>query len=233
MNFPFSTEQFLDVFARYNEAVWPAQYFLNAVAVVALLLAFSHWRYAVRVGAALVGLMWLWAGIAYHWLHFAHINPAAGFFGGLFMFQATMMFRVATSANGLGFTRRWTVHRLAGVGIILYALAVYPVLGLFLGHRYPNAPTFGAPCPVTLFTLGFLLLAEGHHTKRLMVIPILWAALGSIAAFQFGMKEDIGLLVATVPAAWHVVRQGGRSRLLPESGQDTVHGRQRLRSRIP
>jgi hypothetical protein len=144
-----------------------------------------------------------------------------------------MMFRFAASANGFGFTRRWTVRRFAGLGIILYALAVYPALGHFLGHRYPSAPTFGAPCPVTLFTLGFLLLAECRHTKRLMAIPMLWAALGSIAAFQFGMKEDIGLLVATVLAAWHVIRHCGGSRRLPASGQDAVHGRQPRRSEIP
>lgn len=233
MNLPFSTEQFLDVFARYNEAVWPAQYFLNAVAVVALLLAFNDWRHAARVAAALVGVMWLWAGVAYQWSHFTHINPAAWFFGTLFVFQAAMMFRIATSANGLGFTRRWTVRRLSGVSIIVYALIVYPVLGYCLGHTYPGTPTFGAPCPVTLFTLGVLLLSDGRHTKLLFVIPLLWAMLGSIAAFQLGMKEDLGLLAAAGLSIWFAFRRGKLIGPVSELGQEMLRGQHREGSRLP
>ena len=34
MNFPFTTEQFLDVFRAYNLAVWPAQIFLVVLVLI-------------------------------------------------------------------------------------------------------------------------------------------------------------------------------------------------------
>jgi hypothetical protein len=36
---PFTAEQFFDVFATYNEGVWPGQWALSALAVAGLLLA--------------------------------------------------------------------------------------------------------------------------------------------------------------------------------------------------
>ena len=39
MGMPFTVEQFFDVFRRYNEAVWPAQWVLVTLAVVATVLA--------------------------------------------------------------------------------------------------------------------------------------------------------------------------------------------------
>lgn len=46
MNLPFTTDEFLGVFARYNEAVWPAQYLLNAVALVGVALILGRRRRA-------------------------------------------------------------------------------------------------------------------------------------------------------------------------------------------
>jgi hypothetical protein len=45
VNLPFTPQQFFEVFARYNAAVWPAQIGLNAVALACVALAF-------RAGAA-------------------------------------------------------------------------------------------------------------------------------------------------------------------------------------
>jgi hypothetical protein len=87
-----------------------------------------------------------------------------------------------------------------GAVLIVYALVVYPVLGHLLGHRYPAAPTFGLPCPTTIFTFGVLLWARAPVPRVLVVVPMLWAALGAVAAMQLGVPEDFGLLVAGVTA---------------------------------
>ena len=36
------------------------------------------------------------------------------------------------------------------------ALVAYPVLSAMLGREFPEMPTFGLPCPTTIFTLGLL-----------------------------------------------------------------------------
>jgi hypothetical protein len=85
--------------------------------------------------------------------------------------------------------RRW-----AGWALIAYALIAYPLLGHAFGHRYPALPTFGLPCPTTIFTFGVLLLAAAP--RALFVVPLAWSAIGSVAAFRLGVVQEYGLLAA-------------------------------------
>jgi hypothetical protein len=49
----------------------------------------------------------------------------------------------------------------AGIALIVYALAVHPLLGLWLEYSYPAPPMFEVtPCPMKIFTFGCLLLAR-------------------------------------------------------------------------
>ncbi len=77
-------------------------------------------------------------------------------------------------------------------------MVIYPVLGHFLGHVYPNSPTFGAPCPTTIFTFGLLLWTTTRVRWYILVIPCLWAIVGSSAAISLGIREDTGLLVSGI-----------------------------------
>jgi Family of unknown function (DUF6064) len=45
--------------------------------------------------------------------------------------------------------------------LTIYAAALYPLLGLAMGHPSSELPMFGVtPCPVTIFTFGMLLLTD-------------------------------------------------------------------------
>jgi len=83
---------------------------------------------------------------------------------------------------------------------LAFQLLVYPAVGHALGHRYPVVPTFGTPCPMTIFTFGIFCLLPSSIPRFAMVIPVLWAVVGSYAAFGFGMVEDVGLIGAAVLA---------------------------------
>jgi hypothetical protein len=72
------------------------------------------------------------------------------------------------------------------------------VLGYLFGHVYPKSPTFGLPCPTTIFTFGLLLWTKTKFPKAVLVIPFLWSLIGFSAALTMGIHEDIGLLVAGV-----------------------------------
>lgn len=78
---------------------------------------------------------------------------------------------------------------------MLFGPIVYPIMGQFLGHNYPNTPTFGLPCPTTIFTIGALLLAN-RPPKYIAIIPLLWSAIGFSAAISLGVKEDVSLLIS-------------------------------------
>jgi hypothetical protein len=91
----------------------------------------------------------------------------------------------------------------AGGALLGYALVVYPLLGWALGHRYPASPTFGLPCPTTIATFGVLIWVRPQPRWWLLIVPLLWAVVGTSAAFSLGIREDLGLLVAGVVAgAW-------------------------------
>jgi hypothetical protein len=100
---PFTRQQFLAVFASYNEAIWPAQvvaYLLGAL-VVGLLL--RQGRASAKIIAGVLSLMWLWTGIAYHGLYFAEINPAALLFGPMFVLQGLFFIRLSLGRPRLRF----------------------------------------------------------------------------------------------------------------------------------
>ncbi|WP_345694222.1 DUF6064 family protein [Fodinibius salicampi] len=91
------------------------------------------------------------------------------------------------------------IYSVTGIIFILYSIIIYPLLGYSFGHVYPQSPVFGlAPCPTTIFTFGILLQAKGRIPLWLIAIPGIWSLVGFSAAFQLGIYEDIGLIVAGV-----------------------------------
>ena len=194
MRLPFDAQQFFDVFARYNTAVWPAQLALLLAALAAVGLA-CRGRGGRVVGVTLGGL-WLWMGTAYHLAFFRAINPAATAFGALFVLEGLLLIAVAASPRPLAFRWTPTISGTVGAALVAYALLGYPILGYWLGHRYPAAPTFGLPCPTTILTLGLLAWTAPPRRWLVLVIPLAWSAVGASAAVQLGVWEDLGLVAA-------------------------------------
>jgi hypothetical protein len=135
-------------------------------------------------------------GIVYHLIFFSAINKAAYIFGALFIIQGILFFIWGVFKGELSFDYRKTNYNNAGILIILYALIIYPVLGYNLGHAYPYSPTFGLPCPTTIFTFGILLFSNKKIPVYILIIPLLWSVVGFTAALTLTIYEDIGLLIA-------------------------------------
>lgn len=195
---PFTVEQFLAVFREYNSSVWPMQIALIAAGLGCGVLLIRGGMRASRAISVILALLWIWMALAYHFAHFARINPAAMLFGSIFLGEALLLFWYGVRAERLAFAATRDAGGLVGIAMIAFALVGYPILGFALGRRYPEAPTFGLPCPTTIFTLGFLLLARPPLLKRMLVIPFLWSLLGAFAATSLGVTEDYSLLVAGI-----------------------------------
>lgn len=207
MTLPFTVDQFLDVFRRYNEAVWPLQWVLNALAVVALVGALKGGRRGTAVAVGVLAALWMWVGLVYHLAFFRAINPAATIFGALFIAEGILIAWLGLGRRAIRFERHRDSPTLIGVGLAAYSLVFYPLLGYALGHRYPSAPTFGVPCPTTIFTFGLTLMAAAPRSRVLLLIPAAWSLLGLSAALQLGMWEDVGLVVAAIIAALFALMQ--------------------------
>jgi hypothetical protein len=197
MSLPFTVEQFFETFAAYNAFIWPAQVALVVTALGAVYLAVRADAKLATIPPLLLAALWVWSGTIYHLAFFRRINPAAALFGGLFILQAALMV-VATSRDRLVLRFEPSKRGWTGALLILYAIVLYPLAGVLLGHRYPSAPTFGAPCPLTIFTLGMLMWSAPKRGWYVFGIPLMWSAIGMSAALTLGVWEDLGLGVAGI-----------------------------------
>ena len=200
MEIPFTAQQFFNVFKTYNEQVYPMQYFLNALALIVIYYVVKQVPKSGRVVSGLLTLLWLWMGCVYHLKYCTTINKAAVIFGLAFILQGILFLIIGVFKKQLSFKFRTDIYGLTGLSLLLYALLIYPLYGYSRGHVYPLAPTFGLPCPTTVFTFGILLLADKKIPLYLLIIPLIWSVIGFSAAFNFGMVEDTGLIIAGVMA---------------------------------
>jgi hypothetical protein len=200
MRTPFTIAEFLDVFRQYNTAVWPAQWILALLAVVIVALAMRGRPRDHRWVSGILAVLWGWMALAYQLAFFTTLSRVGVLFAGAFVVQGLMLAWLALRTHPVVYRPGSDAAGLIGAALIVYALAVYPALGYALGHRYPAAPTFGVPCPTTIFTLGLFVWSRGTIPWGLLIVPIVWAVVGVSAAFNLGMREDLGLVVAAIIA---------------------------------
>lgn len=192
---PFTPEQFLAVFASYNDSIWPIQIGAYQLGVLAVALLFWRPQGADRVIAGILAAMWLWTGIAYHALFFSSINKAAYLFAALFVTQGGYLFYAGVYRGQIRFGPCSGPANWVGMALIAYAAVIYPLVGMATGHLYPAMPMFGVtPCPVTIFTFGFLLSATSPLSRWPLVIPFVWSLIGGSAAILLNVPQDWLLL---------------------------------------
>lgn len=213
---PFTREQFVAVFADYNTGVWPVQVLAYVLGLAMVVVLLRRLRASDRVIGAGLGAMWLWTGVAYHWLYFASINRAALFFGALFVLQGFVLLYAALVRRSLKFGASTGLAAWLGWAFVVYAAVVYPLIGMWAGHAYPAMPMFGiTPCPVTLFTFGLLLLTTAPVSRWILVIPFIWSLIGGSAALLLAVPQDWLLLVGGLVAIPLIVLRDRARRDLP------------------
>ena len=203
---PFTAEQLFRVFEKYNHAVFPIQILLICAAVAAVVLARKPRGFSGPVVTGVLAFLWFWSGVTYHLTFFTEINPAAYIFAALFVVQACLFIYQGIRKNHLKFRFERNIYGILGAALVVYALVAYPLIGYVLGHAFSASPTFGAPCPMVIFTFGLMMWTE-KLALSLLFIPVLWAFISLSAAVRFGMKEDCGLLIAATIGAGFIIRR--------------------------
>ena len=211
MQLPFTTSEFIHVFETYNAATWPAPLLAYALAAGAIVLAFRQTRFGSQFISLVLASCWAFTGIAYHLVHFSAINPVARVFGIAFVAEAGLL-----AWSGLRSQLRFRYARdtrsRVGVALIAWSMVGYPLAGALIGHGYPQGPAFGlTPCPLLIFTFGMLLLAERVPFK-LIPVPMMWAVVGTSAAFALGIREDLTLALSAITFLALRLRAGSAQR---------------------
>jgi hypothetical protein len=201
MKIPFTVDEFFHVFEVYNISIWPIQLLLYALAIGSVIMAFTGGPKLSQIVFFILSFFWIWSGSIYHIGHFSVINKGAYFFGIAFILQGILFFYVGVIRKKIEFKFTTRLAHILGVALILYSLLIYRVMGYYQGHVYPQSPTFGVPCPTTIFTFGILLVSMHRVPWYLIIIPLLWSLVGFFAAVNLSIKEDYGLVISGVLAA--------------------------------
>ncbi len=130
MSAPFTGEQFLGVFVAYNVAIWPLQIIGYGLGVVAVAALWQHGLRSRKLILTILALMWAVNGIGYHFIFFSTINPAAKLFAVVFVLQAILFAAAAVAAPDFSFRCGHDWRSVGGVSAIIYAMLIYPVLGI-------------------------------------------------------------------------------------------------------
>ena len=171
---------------------------LLALGVLAVVLLVMQRSYASVGISAILTVLWVWQALAYHLAFFTVINPLAYMFAAVFLAGAAVFGWQGVTHSRLVFKPTSGWRALVGWGLMIFAGFIYPAWTYLAGHRYPAFPTFGLPCPTTLFTIGLLAFLVKPYPRSVFVVPVLWCFLGSQAAFLFDVQADLGLVVAGV-----------------------------------
>lgn len=196
MELPFTIEEFFGVFSQYNEALWPAQVFLVGLTFAAIFLILRPNLWSGAGVSAILAFLWMWIAMAYHLAFFTRINPLAYVFFGISMAGALILLWQGVVRRRLQFAWVGGGRAFVGAVLIVFALVFYPIWSWYGGHTYPHMPTFGLPCPTTIFTIGVFSFLVPPYPRSPFVVPILWCFIGVQAAFLFGVTQDSGLAVA-------------------------------------
>lgn len=207
MKVPFTTEQFFNVFEKYNSAMFPAQIIILLFALVGIFLLHSDKPFKDKYIGVFLGLLWIWTGFVYHFAFFTEINKAAFAFGGIFILQGVFILINSFLKEKLVFTLQPQAKDYIGYFFILFGSIIYPCIGYLNGGSLFKTIALGLPCPSTILTFGFLMLTTSKFPKYLLIIPSLWAIVGLSAAIHFGVYQDSMMILAAITADFYLLRR--------------------------
>lgn len=191
----------------YNRELWPAQLLALALGLAILGLLARGAGTRARIAAALLAGIWAWIAWAFHLDRYAAINSAAGYFAVGFGIQALALLATAfaggtaAAASGSGFAER------AGLGLIVFALFLQPLVGLSADRGWFELEYFGlAPDPTASATLGAALGLAGRVRWELLVLPLAWclvagATAAAMEAPDAPLMPALGLLAVALAIA--------------------------------
>jgi uncharacterized protein DUF6064 len=196
----FSPRTYYRLFELYNSEIWPGQVLALLAGLLMLALIRSGGPWQNRVIAATLATSWLWVAWAYHYARYASINWAATYFAGAFALEALLLL-------GLGVVKELRVRSrdsfisAAGIGLVVFALIVHPLIGPLVGRSWSQVEIFGiAPDPTVIATLGVLVLASGASTWLLLPIPILWCLVSGATTWTMHSVDAAVMPVAAAIA---------------------------------
>jgi hypothetical protein len=201
-----SAQEFWTRVAVYNETMWPVVIAMTAVA------AFLAFRVFLRPGArtdlwvkAFLSFAFAWNGVVFFLISVR--NPISTFTGAPLFIILSLLFAVDIWTNKTRFQPPAATWK-KGVTLFWIALAfLYPVIGLPLGHAYPEMLLPMFPCPLTVFAIALVAAAAPNVDKKVFVLLLPWALLALPKCFgALDCYEDSILFASGVYGLVELIR---------------------------
>jgi len=219
----FSPRTYYRLFELYNAEIWPAQLLTLTLGAAILVLLRHDGAWRGRAVAAILAGSWLWVAWAFHFNRYATINWVATYFAAAFAVEAVLLVWTGVLRGRLLLSPPGRAVDRVGLGIFLFALVVHPLIGPLVGRDWRQVEIFGvAPDPTVVATLGLLLVVADRPPWALLVIPLVWCAVGGATLWTMGSPDALVMplagALALLLAVWKSrtrarVRAGSQSRL--------------------
>lgn len=193
----FSPRTYYRMFELYHTQIWPIHLVVlgSVVAIVVLLRSEKEWR--DRAIAGVLALWWVWVAIAFHLQRYGTINWTARYFAVLFAIEAIFLVWSGVVRGRVRFRLSRAPAAYMAVGLLFFALVVEPVAGRMVGRTWRQVEVFGlTPNPTAIATLALLALATARPHRALLVIPVVWCAIGAATLWALGSPEAWVVVVA-------------------------------------
>jgi uncharacterized protein DUF6064 len=197
----FSPRTYYRLFELYNRAIWPAHLLALVLGIGIVLLLRRSSAMRSRLITAVLALCWLWVAWAFHFKRYATINWTAHYAAVAFAIEASALLWVGVIRGRLIYAPGRDLQSWAGLLLLLFALAVHPLVGILAGREWSQAEIFGlAPDPTVVGTLGLLLLSRDRSRFALMLIPFVWCAITWATLHALTASETWAIALAIVTA---------------------------------
>jgi len=197
----FSPRVYYRMFELHNGALWPAQLATMGFGIVILGSLLRPEGTLPRVGAAMLGGLWIWLAWAFFWERYATINWASAYVAPAFALEGLLLIWAGAIEGKLCVLRWQGPAGMAAVALFGAAVIAYPLLAPLTQRPWAAAEVFGiAPDPTAIATLALLAIIDAPRRSLLMAIPLAWCAISAATLWTMG-AADAALVLAAMAIA--------------------------------
>jgi hypothetical protein len=211
-----TTDTFWNQMGAYNEATLPVQIVMMIAAVV--LTYFVLAKASARANTLMklfLSFAFAWTGIVFFLIYASGMVSA--FASALFIVIA-ILFALDIFKKKIEFrlpVARW--HRYLTLFLILLVF-LYPVIGMALGHYYPETCMPVVPCPLTVFGITLVAAAIPKVDRKVYVFLLPWAisslpkCLGALDCYEDCILFAAGVYgLVLLVKNWKIIRRRQRN----------------------
>lgn len=186
----FSPRTYYRLLERHNQELWPGQILAAGLGALTIWLLRRPSDRQGRIISAIIAALWMWVAWSFLWERYATINWGVRYVVPAFALEALFFLWIGTVRGRLSFGPSRHPTHIIGGSLLVFSLAIYPMLSPLSGRPWGQAELFGVvPDPTVLATLGLLLLARGGRREALLIVPILWCLISGATLLAMGSPE--------------------------------------------